>query len=111
LAISLAIVAVPIAAVALGLIVFPIDFVLKMVGVSGASGAVGAYLRFAPAAFAPQALPTWLPRLVVAGPARADVVRQRHRSLLARDVGAGARRHATQGTDAGRTRAPLHRDA
>jgi hypothetical protein len=65
LAISLAIVAVPIAAVALGLIVFPIDFVLKMVGVSGASGAVAAYLRFAQAAFAPQALPTWLPRLVL----------------------------------------------
>src|SRR4051795_1327344 len=34
---SLAIVAVPIAAVAVGLVVFPIDFVLKMVGVSGAS--------------------------------------------------------------------------
>ena len=41
LAISLAIVALPIAAVALGLIVFPIDFVLKMVGVSGAAGLVG----------------------------------------------------------------------
>jgi hypothetical protein len=65
LAISLAIVAIPIAAVALGLIVFPIDFVLKMVGVSGAAGLVAAYLLFAQAAFAPQALPTWLPRLVL----------------------------------------------
>ena len=65
LAISLAIVAIPIAAVALGLIVFPIDFVLKMVGVSGAAGLVAAYLGFAQAAFAPQALPTWLPRLVL----------------------------------------------
>jgi hypothetical protein len=65
LAISLAIVAIPIAAVALGLVVFPIDFVLKMVGVSGAAGLVAAYLRFAQAAFAPQALPTWLPRLVL----------------------------------------------
>ena len=36
LAISLAIVAVPIAAVALGLVVFPIDFVLKMVGLTSA---------------------------------------------------------------------------
>jgi hypothetical protein len=65
LAISLAIVAVPIAAVALGLVVFPIDFVLKMVGVSGASGLVAAYLRVAQDAFAPGALPTWLPRLVL----------------------------------------------
>jgi hypothetical protein len=64
LAASLAIVAIPIAAVALGLVVFPIDFLLKMVGVSGASGLVAAYLRVAQAAFAPEALPTWLPRLV-----------------------------------------------
>ena len=65
LALSLAIVAIPIAAVALGLVVFPIDFVLKMVGVSGASGLVAAYLRVAQAAFAPEALPTWLPRMVL----------------------------------------------
>src|SRR5947209_19099987 len=37
-----AIVAVPIAAVALGLVAFPIDFVLKMVGVGGAGGLVAA---------------------------------------------------------------------
>ena len=65
LAIALAIVAIPIAAVALGLVVFPIDFVLKMVGVSGAAGLVAGYLRLAQAAFAPDALPTWLPRLVL----------------------------------------------
>jgi hypothetical protein len=65
LAVSLAIVGIPIAAVALGLVVFPIDFVLKMVGVSGASGLVAAYVRLAQAAFAPEALPTWLPRLVL----------------------------------------------
>ncbi len=64
LAASLAIVAVPIAAVALGLIVFPIDFVLKMVGLSG-GGLTGLYLRAAEAAFAPAALPTWLPRIVL----------------------------------------------
>ena len=63
LAVSVAIVAIPVAAVALGLIVFPIDFVLKMVGVSGAASLVSAYLRVAQAAFAPEALPTWLPRL------------------------------------------------
>jgi hypothetical protein len=65
LAVSLAIVAVPIAAVAVGLVVFPIDFLLKIVGAGGAAGLVGAYLRFAEAAFAPEALPTWLPRLVL----------------------------------------------
>ena len=64
-ALSLLIVAVPLLAIALGLVVFPIDFVLKMVGVTSASGLTGAYLRFAQAAFAPEALPTWLPRLVV----------------------------------------------
>jgi len=61
---SLVIVAVPILAVALGLIVFPIDFVLRMLGLGGA-GLVGGYLEFARAAFASGALPTWLPRIVV----------------------------------------------
>src|SRR4051794_20441628 len=62
LGVSLAVVAIPIAVVALGLIVYPIDFVLKMVGVSGAAGLVAAYVRLANAAFAPEMLPTWLPR-------------------------------------------------
>jgi hypothetical protein len=65
LALSLAVVAVPIAVVALGLIVFPIDFVLKMVGVTSGAGLTGAYLRGAESAFAPGALPTWLPRIVL----------------------------------------------
>lgn len=63
--VALAIVAVPIASMAVGLIVFPIDFVLKMIGVGGASGLSGAYLWFAESAFAPGGLPTWLPRLAV----------------------------------------------
>ena len=65
LALSFAIAAVPIAAVELGAIVFPIDFVARMIGAGGAAGPVGVYLRLAQAAFAPEALPTWLPRLVV----------------------------------------------
>ena len=65
LAASLAIVAVPIAAVAAGSIVFPIDFLAKMVGAAGAVGLVDVYLRTAQAAFTPEALPTWLPRLVL----------------------------------------------
>jgi predicted acylesterase/phospholipase RssA len=63
--VAFALVAVPVAAVALGLVVFPIHFVLEMIGVGAASGLVGAYLHAAQAAFAADALPTWLPRLVV----------------------------------------------
>ena len=62
---SLLIVAAPLVAIAFGLIVFPIDFVLKMTGVEGDGGLTAAYLQLAQAAFAPEALPTWLPRLVV----------------------------------------------
>src|SRR5262249_19876930 len=65
LALSLALVVVPIAIVAFGLIVYPIDFVLKLVAFRGASDLVAGYLRFAQAAFSAEALPTWLPRIVV----------------------------------------------
>lgn len=64
LAVAVAMVAVPIATVALGLVVFPIDFAGKMVGMTG-GGLVGAYTRTAESAFAPEMLPTWLPRLVL----------------------------------------------
>jgi hypothetical protein len=64
LAVSVAIVMVPIAVMAAGLVVFPLDFVVRMVGGGGAGGLVGAYLDFAQRAFEPNALPTWLPRLV-----------------------------------------------
>lgn len=62
---ALAIVAVPLAVMACGLVVFPIDFVLKMVGLGGGGGLASAYLEFAQRSLAPTALPTWLPRLVV----------------------------------------------
>src|SRR4051794_25719308 len=52
LALSLAIVGVPIAAVAAGLIIFPIDFVLKMIGVATGAGLTGVYVRAAEYAFA-----------------------------------------------------------
>lgn len=61
---AVAVVAVPIAAMALGLIVYPIDFVLEMAGLSG-GGLVGWYVGLADAAFAPTVFPTWLPRLAV----------------------------------------------
>src|SRR5262249_5499465 len=54
----------PIVALAIGSIVFPVDFVLKMAG-SGAPGLVGRYVELVQRVFAPEALPTWLPRLVV----------------------------------------------
>jgi hypothetical protein len=54
----------PLAAVAAGLVVFPIDFILEMVGLSG-GGLTARYLAFANAAFAPTALPTWIPRAVL----------------------------------------------
>jgi hypothetical protein len=63
--VSTALVGLPLAAMAAGLVVFPIDFVLKMAGLSGAGGLSEWYVRSAVAAFSPAALPTWLPRLVV----------------------------------------------
>ncbi len=65
LAAALALVLLPIAAAALGLIVFPIEFAMRLIGLGGVSGLAGAYLAFAQAAFAPEALPTWVPRLVL----------------------------------------------
>jgi len=65
LAASLAIVAAPLVAVAAGAIVFPFDFVIRMLGLGGAGGLIGVYVRLADRLFAPEALPTWLPRVVV----------------------------------------------
>ena len=65
LALSLGIVVAPLLAVAVGAIVFPFDFVVRMLGLGGASGLIGVYTRLADRLFAPTALPTLLPRLVV----------------------------------------------
>jgi hypothetical protein len=65
LVVALTIVAVPLAAMAAGLVVFPIDFLLKLAGLGGAGGLTAWYLRLADQAFAPGALPTWLPRLAL----------------------------------------------
>lgn len=65
LGLSVALVAVPIGAVALGLVVFPIDFLLKMVGIAAGAGLTTWYVGVVQAAFAPEALPTWLPRIVL----------------------------------------------
>jgi hypothetical protein len=65
LATSVALVAVPLSAMAAGLIVFPIDFLLKMVGLGQGGGLTAWYVGVTQAVFAPEALPTWLPRLVL----------------------------------------------
>lgn len=65
LAAAVALVVVPLAAMALGLVVYPIDFVLKMVGAAGSGGLAARYLDLANAAFAPTGLPTWIPRIVL----------------------------------------------
>jgi hypothetical protein len=62
---STALVALPLAAMAAGLVVFPIDFILKMAGFSGAGGLAEWYVESASSAFSPAGLPTWLPRLVL----------------------------------------------
>jgi len=59
------IVAVPLAAIAVGALVFPIDFVVRMLGLGGAGGLTGWYVRLTQQLFAPDGFPTWLPRLVV----------------------------------------------
>jgi hypothetical protein len=64
LGVAAAIVAIPLAAMGVGLIVFPIDFLLKMVGAGGRASLVDAYLALAQRAFDPGGFPTWLPRLV-----------------------------------------------
>lgn len=63
-ALAVALVLIPMGAVAAGLVVFPIDFVVRMVGWSG-QGLTDAYARIVTAAFAPTGFPTWLPRFVV----------------------------------------------
>ena len=62
---AVALVAVPLAVMAAGLVVFPIDFLLKILGTAGAGSLVGGYLGLAERAFADGAFPTWLPRLVL----------------------------------------------
>src|SRR5262245_27787056 len=64
LTLAVALVALPLVVMAAGLIVFPIDFTLKMVGLSG-GGLTAWYTRIAESAFASEGLPTWLPRLVL----------------------------------------------
>jgi hypothetical protein len=62
LAAAVIVIAIPLLAVAAGLVVFPLDFILKLLG---SAGVADWYVGFAQAALAPAMLPTWLPRLAV----------------------------------------------
>jgi hypothetical protein len=90
LAVSGALLVVPLAVVALGLAVFPVDFVLEMVG-AGWGGALTAwYVSLSQRAFGAGALPTWLPRLVVLVLASAAVVAFAVRGRVRRTLSQGA---------------------
>jgi patatin-like phospholipase len=65
IAVAFAVVVLPLGAVALGAVVFPIDFIVRMVGLGGVDGLVGGYLRLSSRLFSAGGFPTWLPRLVV----------------------------------------------
>jgi hypothetical protein len=58
-------VAVPLALLALGLVVYEVAAVLDVAGSGTAARATGAYAAWMAAAFAPASLPTWLPRLAL----------------------------------------------
>jgi hypothetical protein len=64
----------PLLVVAAGLVVFPIDFLMRLTGLSEAAPLVKGYLQLTEAAFAAQALPTWVPRLVTLAVVFAGVV-------------------------------------
>jgi hypothetical protein len=67
LALSLLCVAVPLAGVVVGLLVFPAAFLLGMVGISGGEDVVHAFVRALSGAFEPGSLPAVLPRVAVLG--------------------------------------------
>ncbi len=74
LAVSLLSVAVPLAALVLGLLVFPAAFLLGLFGIGGGGDAARAFARTLSAAFEPGALPALLPRVAVIGLFGAAVV-------------------------------------
>jgi hypothetical protein len=62
LAASLSVVLLPLAALALGLLVYPLGFVMRLAGASAGSAIVRAYTAFVAATFDPAFLPSALPR-------------------------------------------------
>ncbi len=64
LAVSLALLLLPLVALAAGVIVYPAAFLLRVVGADAGSALAAGYVRLIAAAFEPAGLPTILPRLV-----------------------------------------------
>lgn len=56
--------AVPLAFLALALVVYPLGLLLGMLGLQSGAALTGGYARLAGDAFAPEAIPTWLPRII-----------------------------------------------
>jgi hypothetical protein len=59
----IAVLAIPAAVLLLGIFVYPIALVLGMAGLESGSRLIGFFLTFLTYAFAPDALPSWIPRL------------------------------------------------
>jgi hypothetical protein len=78
---------VPLTAAALGLVVYPVDFLMRMMGIDRAGRIMTAYSTFIRVAFAPDGFPTWLPRIVVLLLTFAGLA-----ALIAGWIGAGRRR-------------------
>jgi hypothetical protein len=62
-----ALLASPLLFFAVALFVYPIGLLLGMANLDAGSRLIGAYTQLLTSAFAPGALPTWLPRLIAAG--------------------------------------------
>ena len=65
LATALTLLLVPLMALVVGAVVYPIGFLLRLVGVEAGDGLASAYGRLLDLIFEPAVLPTFLPRLVV----------------------------------------------
>jgi hypothetical protein len=74
----------PVLFLALGLLAYLIGLLLGMAGLAWGSWVVGQYATLLVAAFAPPALPTWLPRLVALGVILAAIVLLAGTALAAR---------------------------
>jgi hypothetical protein len=64
LALLALVLAVPLALAALVVPIYPVGLLLGMAGLDGGAAVVGGYVRLVARSFAPDALPTWLPRLI-----------------------------------------------
>ena len=65
LAAALTLVVLPLSALVVGIVVYPVAFLLRLLGVEGGATLASAYGRLLDLVFDPAALPTLLPRLVV----------------------------------------------